>query len=1112
MTKRTVDKTVRSLNASQWRPCWALLAIAFVLSACSGGSTQRSAALDTEVRALATTTLGLTGDPATPRGLKQIVPDSDPLVKLGQLLFFSQTLAGGYDVSCGHCHHTDFAGADGLSIGVGVFPKRPEVVGPGREVDLYRDVDPSGDGGPNMHRNSMTTFNAALADRVLMFDGRVLVLDPETSSGGHGQRIRTPESGQAPDMNHLDGLMEFTMKGPIVNENEMRGYLYTNLATPTEYREHLVQRLRGQVDTKYTPKFNAAGRWLNRFRAAFGQPDARPEQVITMLNVQRALAAYINSQIFVDTPWRSFLEGDAAAISDSAKRGARLFLTSRDEGGLGCNGCHKGDRFTDEAFHNVAFPQLGRGFNFSEHYDTGRWLSTRVPEDLQAFRTSPLLNVAKTAPYGHAGSFATLEDVLAYHADPRRQVDKYDFSLQKLEQFNNGKVSFPEAEKRTRDAFTRPGFAMAEALLPRRSLKRSEITDLVAFLETLTDRCVADPACISRWAPRMEDDPDGHLLVRDEHNGTPELMDVPRAASYSVEIPLKFPAQSPRQTFADTQNCSNHVGMAGNNGRNQFVERTESGFGLVDRHGYKPDTWFSGQQSTLEVAMFGGGVTAAYLDDDCWPDLVFTGGDVTGMRFYQNREGRRFRAVNLLSGKPEREFSGTGVADLNGDYRRELVLGNIKPGPVAIYSADVKGRYNEIGQLPMVRPTFGISFAPMDDTGYLYTYLAHWSGGTGTSGTSPAMWRTDGTHMYPWDGKAHTTSAFVNQKFNFTPKFADFTGDGRIDLVLTSDYTTSNTLRNVADPGGGWHLENDTNRLAITDENGMGSALLDMDNDGTLEWFVTSIMDTTGARAANWGISGNRLYRSASTPDKVAFTDITDQAGLRHGYWGWGACAQDFNNDGFIDIFHVNGFGRIPDDVVTNEDARKQQETYRQLSEAPFQGKPPRLFMNTGRGAFSEVAEEWGIAVPSEGRGVTCFDYDRDGDVDIVVFDHSNKLQFFENRGGSGDGRHFLGVRLVGTAPNTDAIGARVYVTANVGKGHGVQTQLRLAEANSNFNSQNLPDLYFGMGEASVASRIRIVWPGGSELTCSNVSINQFLVLDQRTGQAACPPTAPAEK
>jgi hypothetical protein len=285
----------------------------------------------------------------------------------------------------------------------------------------------------------------------------------------------------------------------------------------------------------------------------------------------------------------------------------------------------------------------------------------------------------------------------------------------------------------------------------------------------------------------------------------------------------------------------------------------------------------------------------------------------------------------------------------------------------------------------------------------------------------------------------------------------------------------------------------------------MGSTLLDIDNDGVLEWFVTSVFDPGGQPAGNWGPTGNRLYRNASTADRIAFVDITEQAGVRHGYWGWGACAADFNNDGFIDIFHVNGFGHIPDAVVSDDQTTAFQGHYNQLTQMHFQDKPARLFINGGNGAFSEQAQGWGIDAPSEGRGLACFDHDRDGDIDIVVFDHSRGVQFFENRSGSGAGRAFLNLRVVGAPPNTDAIGAKVYVTADVGGGHGVQTQLRLSEANSNFNSQNLPDLHFGLGHAALIQRLRVVWPGGSELVCENVPVNRFVVLDQRAGPAACP-------
>ena len=87
------------------------------------------------------------------------------------------------------------------------------------------------------------------------------------------------------------------------------------------------------MDTEYNAVATGPANWLARFRAAFGVPEGSAEQLITMENVQEALAAYVASEIFVDTPWRSYVQGEADAITDEAKRGALLFYRPLSEGG-----------------------------------------------------------------------------------------------------------------------------------------------------------------------------------------------------------------------------------------------------------------------------------------------------------------------------------------------------------------------------------------------------------------------------------------------------------------------------------------------------------------------------------------------------------------------------------------------------------------------------------------------------------------------------------------------------------------------------------------------------------------------------------------------------------
>ncbi len=1092
--------------------CLAALGLLATIAGCGGGGGGGSdtaptapgipmrSSLDDDVRDVAVTTLRLTGDPATTRGAERTVPDDDPLVKLGQLLFFTQTLSAGYDVSCGSCHHPDFAGSDGLSLAVGVASVNSATVGPGREVDPARDLDPLADGGPNVHRNTTTTFNAALFDRVLTFDGGISVLEDTVAPGGKGQPIQTPESGQRSDPSPVSGLLEFSAKLPIANNNEMRGFRYTEYGTADEFRAHVMGRLRGEVDTQYNMDPDGPVNWLGRFRLAFDAPEASPEQVVTIANVQRALGAYMGSQIFVDTPWRRFLAGNSGAISDEAKRGALLFLRDADDGGLGCVRCHAGDRFTDEEFHNVGFPQLGRGFVRADRSDLGRWLETLDESDRYAFRTPSLLNVAETAPYGHAGSFATLEDAIVYHADPRGAVETFDFGLLDLEQFRRLGIDYGHAEPHTRAALNASSFAVSESSLPARPLLVFESVRLVAFLETLSDTCVTDPDCIDAWTPSADEDPDGHLFVRDRSAGVPVNLDASSPKDYPEEISLAFPFTKQLATFSDVRNCTNGLTSANNAGSQTFTRRNDRTFGLTDTHGYSFETWFE-YSPTFEITMIAGGVSAAYLDGDCWADLIFAGGDErTGVRTYRNLVGTGFEAFDLFESISETNYTGAASVDLNGDYRREILLGNFRIGSVPVYAQSGAGGYARVAALPMTRTTFGISFAPLDASAYPYVYLGHWSG-NGTAGTAPALWRNDGERLYPLDAEAGTGSSAVDQRFNFTPAFADFTGDGLTDLVVASDFETSVTLRNAGSASLGPRFVDETDRSVITDQNGMGSALLDIDNDGNLEWFVTSIYGPAVA-AGNWGTTGNRLYRNASTANRIAFEDITDDAGLRDGLWGWGACAADFNNDGFTDLFHVNGFGYIP---YSSDPPNDPQAEYDALTRDAFQAKPARLFMNNGDGTFAEAAEAWNVAAPSEGRGIACFDHDRDGDIDIVVLDHSTGLQFFENQSGSAAGRAFLNVRLVGSAPNTDAIGARVTVAAAVGQDFGAQTQFRLSQANSNFNSQNTPDLHFGLGQARQADTVRVVWPSGTELVCTDVAANQFVVLDERLGNSACP-------
>lgn len=456
----------------------------------------------------------LTGDPSTGRDLPSI---DNPLAQLGKQLFFTKALGGDRDVACVSCHHPLLGGGDGLSLSVGVGAEDPDLLGPGRRHDHAGRgaVDPDADGGPNVPRNAPTTFNVAFYDVVLFHDGRIESIGRLAGRNGAGSGIITPDSlFRSADPDAGANLVEAQARFPLISEDEMLGFVFGQRRHGDAVRTHLSGRLgdygagRGELENTD---------WPAQFRRVFGQADADVESLITFANINGAIAAYQRSQIFIDTPWKKYVGGALDALSHAQKRGALLFFRSREQGGADCARCHSGDFFTDERFHVLAMPQIGRGKTNGPYrdHDNGRFKVSRRAEDKHAFRTPSLLNVAVTGPYSHSGAYDSLREVVRHHFDPPAAVADYDYSLQSLRQFAGTDFSYPHARENTERA-------LAKLLADRKSATEviatvdvtdDQLDDLVAFLDALTDPCVTDPVCLAPWLPATDDTgPDGLQL------------------------------------------------------------------------------------------------------------------------------------------------------------------------------------------------------------------------------------------------------------------------------------------------------------------------------------------------------------------------------------------------------------------------------------------------------------------------------------------------------------------------------------------------------------------------------------------------------------------------
>jgi cytochrome c peroxidase len=463
-----------------------------------------TASADMALRQLAAQA-GMSGDPLQGRSVRSI---EDPLARLGRSLFFSTALSGELDVACASCHHPLLGGGDALSLPVGVRAERPELLGPGRRPSAAAGggTEVLFDGGPPVPRNSPTTFNTALWTRTLFWDGRIEVLD---SAG-----TRTPDSPfGAPDPAVAGRtLLDAQARFPVTSVVEMRAGFLAGVSNH-DLRAGLVARLVDQ---------SLPNSWVGDFQQVFGGP-LEAADLITIDNVAAALAAYQESQVFIDNAWFRFLAGDDAAIPPAAKRGAMLFLRPVGEGGAGCAACHRGDFFTDEDFHVLAMPQIGRGKGDGPtgDGDLGRFRETGDQRDRFAFRTPSLLNVAVTGPYGHSGSFESLRDVVVHHLDPARSVATFDYTLSHLRQSG---LQSTNALANTQAALAHLDELMADngsKLMPA-SLTDAQIEDVLAFLDALTDPCVTQPACLAPWLPsRGDGGPDGLRLQPVDAAGQP---------------------------------------------------------------------------------------------------------------------------------------------------------------------------------------------------------------------------------------------------------------------------------------------------------------------------------------------------------------------------------------------------------------------------------------------------------------------------------------------------------------------------------------------------------------------------------------------------------------
>ena len=214
---------------------------------------------------------------------------------------------------------------------------------------------------------------------------------------------------------------------------------------------------------------------------------------------------------------------------------------------------------------------------------------------------------------------------------------------------------------------------------------------------------------------------------------------------------------------------------------------------------------------------------------------------------------------------------------------------------------------------------------------------------------------------------------------------------------------------------------------------------------------------------------GNKMFRNVGGGK---FIDVTNQAGVGDKHNTGPVIAGDFDNDGDLDIFGLNGDHVMP------------------------RPRPWLAYRNDGTGTFQDVARFLGLPKVALSRKATAVsaDYDNDGDLDLWVSNEIGPAPYlygpYSLLQNQGTGNFGLTVRLVGTRSNRDAIGARVIVRV------GAESQIRDSTGGASLGSQNDPGLHFGLGNAEMADSVEVRWPSGIEQLAVNVPAGSVTITE----------------
>jgi hypothetical protein len=506
------------------------------------------------------------------------------------------------------------------------------------------------------------------------------------------------------------------------------------------------------------------------------------------------------------------------------------------------------------------------------------------------------------------------------------------------------------------------------------------------------------------------------------------------------------------------------------------------------------------------VESMSGGVALIDYDRDGWPDIYFTGaynvdmalhGKKAGSVLYHNNHDGTFTDVTDKAGVGYPCWAmGAVVGDYNNDGWPDLLVTCF--GGVVLYRNNGDGTFTDVtknaGLSGDTLWATGAAFGDYDNDGWADLFVSHYvdfrldnmarfgsgenckyigievqCGPRGMQGSPDSLYHNNGDGTFT-EVSRQSGVGDAEHRFGLTAVWSDFDNDGKLDLLVTNDGQPNYLYRGN---GRGKFVDEGFFSGVALNENGaaqanMGIALGDYLHTGRMS-LMLSHFDNEYAT----------LYRNDGN---MRFTDVSDASGIARGtrgYVGWGDAFVDFDNDGWPDVFIVNGH------VYPQVDSAHTNVAYRE---------PKLLLLNQRDGTFKDISKSVGeaIRIPQVSRGMAIGDLFNDGKPEAVIENLVGIPTILRPEGGPQN--HSISFQLEGARSNRLALNARVRVTA------GSLVQLGEVVSGGSYLSQNDLRIHFGLGPRSRADKVQVKWPDGRIETIANLAADHLYLVREDAG------------